>query len=221
MHRSNRFVAIMRMGDGREVTAHVANSGRLEELLTPDNPMLMAKAPDGTGRKTEYDLVLVETDGVLVSADARLPNTLVREAIGDGRIPELLGYEHVASEVTFDDSRLDIVLSGSPGLCYVEVKSVTLVENGAGLFPDAPTERGRKHVTALLKAAGQGHRAAAVFVIQRPDVEAFSPNWEADPRFCETLQESAERGGEVYAYRCSVSRTSIEISDPVPVMLES
>jgi sugar fermentation stimulation protein A len=189
--------------------------------MTPENPMLMAKAPDGTGRKTEYDLVLVETDGVLVSADARLPNTLVRGAIGAGRIPELSGYEHVASEVTFDDSRLDIVLSGSPGLCYVEVKSVTLVENGAGLFPDAPTERGRKHVTALLKAAGQGHRAAVVFVIQRPDVEAFSPNWEADPQFCETLLAAARRGVEVYAYRCNVSQTHVTISDPVPMLLEN
>ena len=220
MSPPNHFAAIMRMGGGRKVTAHVANSGRLEELLTPENPMLMAKAPDGTGRKTEYDLVLVETDGVLVSADARLPNTLVREAVGDRRIPELSGYEDVASEVTFDDSR-DHLLSGRRGLCYVEVKSVTLVRDGAGLFPDAPTERGRKHVTALSKAVGEGHRAAVVFVIQRPDAEAFSPNWEADPRFCETLQAAARRGVEIYAYRCRVSQTRIAISDPVPVLLES
>jgi sugar fermentation stimulation protein A len=148
-----------------------------------------------------------------------MPNALVREAIVHGRVPGLSGYENIASEVTFGHSRLDILLSGRRGLCYVEVKSVTLVRNGVGLFPDAPTERGRKHVTALSKASDQGHRAAVVFVIQRPDAETFSPNWEADPAFCETLQKSATRGVEVFAYRCDVSRTRIELSDPVPVSL--
>ena len=216
--RLNRFTARMRH-DGREVMVHVANSGRLEELLRPEHPMYLTPAPPESLRKTAYTLALVEVNGALVSADARLPNALVREAIEADVVPELAGYRSIAQEVRFGESRLDLVLSGLQGQCYVEVKSVTLVENGVGLFPDAPTERGRKHVRSLGEAIRQGHRAAAVFVIQRPDVRSFSPNEVADPHFCETLRESVALGVEVYAYRCAVTRSRIDISKAVPVRI--
>ena len=138
--------------------------------------MLLAPAPQGRHRKTAYDLALVEVSGVLVSVDARLPNALFREALDAGRTPEFAGYDSVVPEVTVGHSRVDLLLSGQSGLCYVEVKSVTLVENGTGLFPDAPTERGRKHVLTLQKMVECGHRTAVVFVIQRPDAKEFSPN---------------------------------------------
>ena len=180
--RLNRFAAIMRR-DGREIAVHVANSGRLEELLRPENRMLLAPAHNTSRRKTAYDLALVKVNDVLVSADARLPNALVREAIEADRIPQLSGYSAIAQEVALEDSRLDLLLSGRPGLCYAEVKSVTLVENGVGLFPDAPTERGRRHMASLASAVRRGHRAAVVFVIQRGDAVAFSTNRSADPLF--------------------------------------
>ena len=216
VRRLNRFAALMTL-DGAEVLAHVANSGRLSELLMPQNPMLLAPAPSNTARKTAYDLALVEVDGVLVSADARLPNAIVAEAIRKGRIPELSGYDKITREVWFEDSRLDLLLSGPGPRCYVEVKSVTLVEERTALFPDAPTERGRRHLATLRHAREQGHRAAVMFVVQRPDASAFEPNVKADPKFAEALDGAIAAGVEVFAYRCAVSRTSIEISDRLPV----
>ena len=204
--------------DGRELVVHVANSGRLEKLLASENPMWLAPA-SATGRKTAYDLALVDVGGALVSADARLPNAPVREAIQLHRLPEFEGYEDVKTEVTLGESRINLQLSGRPGTCYVEVKSVTLVEDGKSLFPDAPTTRGRKHVLSLQEAVRDGHRAAVVFVIQRDDAESMSPNWPADPEFCRTLALAAEEGVEVHAYRCELAMTHVELSEPVPVDL--
>ena len=216
--RLNRFLALMRR-DGQDVLVHIANSGRLQELLRPENPMLLAPAPSGAARKTTYDLALAELDTVLVSADARLPNTILREAIEADRVPEFSGFDTVKSEVALGESRIDLALAGPSGLCYVEVKSVTLVEDGVGLFPDAPSQRGTKHVLSLMKAVQQGHRAAVVFVIQRSDARSFSPNEPADPNFCDTLRVAVEHGLEVYAYRCDVSRSQIVLSEAVPARL--
>ncbi len=216
VRRLNRFAALMTL-DGEEVLTHIANSGRLTELLTPQNPMLLAPAPTTAKRMTRYDLALVEVGGVLVSADARLPNAIVSEAIRKGGIPELSGYDKITREVWFEDSRLDLLLSGAGVRCYVEVKSVTLVEGDTALFPDAPTERGRRHLATLRRAREQGHRAAVMFVVQRPDANAFEPNVQADPKFAEALDGAMRCGVEVLAHRCAVSRTSIEISDRLPV----
>jgi sugar fermentation stimulation protein A len=215
--RANRFVAVTRLG-GAETPAHLANSGRLRELLRPGIRVMLAPAA-GAHRRTAYDLLLVEARGVLVSTDARLPNHLLAEAIDAGRLPELAGYAHLRREVPFQGSRLDFLLSGERGRLYLEAKSVTLVEGGTALFPDAPTERGRKHLAALVSAVEQGHRAAAAFVIQRPDARELVPNEAADPLFCDALREAARRGVETYAYRCRVSRREIEIAGSVPVRL--
>jgi sugar fermentation stimulation protein A len=209
----------MTVCDGEPTMAHVANSGRLAELLHPDNTVFLAPVPPGRRRKTRYDLALVEVGGVLVSADARLPNTLVHEAVDDGRLTQLAGYTHVRREVPWAESRLDLLLTGDEGSFYVETKSVTLVENGTALFPDSPTERGRRHLVSLLSAIKSGHRAAVVFVVQRPDAEAFAPNEEADPVFCHTLREVSHGGVEIYAYGCNVSLREVEIADELPVRL--
>ena len=218
--RLNRFAALMRY-DGREVLVHIANSGRMRELLCPENPMFLAPAPPRAlaHRKTAYDLALVQVGGVLVSADARLPNALLRESIEAGLVPAFEGYDHVRAEVKLDDSRVDLRLCGPSGLCYVEVKSVTLVEDGVGLFPDAPTVRGRRHVLALREAVRRGSRSAVVFVIQRPDARALSPNRPADPEFCDALLDAVDQGVEVYAFGCLVSPSEITLADQVPVRL--
>lgn len=205
---------------GREVVTHVANSGRMKELLRRENPMYLAPAPAESRRKTAYDLALVGADGVLVSANAHLPNTLLREAIDAGRVPVFAGYDSLRPEVKFEDSRVDFLLSGPSGLCYIEAKSVTLVEDGVGLFPDAPTERGRRHVLTLCEAVRQGHRAAVVFVVQRPDADSLSPNCSADPEFCRALAHAVKNGVEVSAYRCRVSMTDIELVDEIPVNMD-
>jgi len=218
IRRLNRFVALLTCR-GEEVMAHVANSGQLGELLFPGNRMLLTPVDPGSGRKTAFDLTLVEVDGVLVSADARLPNALLQEAIENGDLPEFASYETLKREVRFHDSRLDLMLTGAAGTCFIEAKSVTLVEEGVGLFPDAPTERGRKHLGTLSAAVACGHEAAVAFVVQRPDVKLVTPNQRTDPEFCRALADAANAGVKVHAYRCAVSETSIRIDGSVPVQI--
>ena len=218
LERPNRFLARMMQGD-REVAVHVPNSGRLRELLRPGHRMLLTPVAHHGGRKTDYDLALVEVGGVLVSTDARAPNVLLAEAIAAGWLPEFAGYTTVRREVRLGESRLDLLLTGAGPSCYVETKSVTLVEDAAALFPDSPTERGRRHLLSLVDAVQQGHRAAVAFVVQRPDAERFRPNISADPQFSQTLNAASGQGVEVYAYRCNVTRSHVEISDRLPVEL--
>ena len=218
VRRLNRFAALMDC-QGARVQVHVANSGRLTELLSADNRMFLTPADPRAERKTAFDLTLVEVDGVLVSADARAPNTLLQEAVESGVLRELSGYDTAAREVRFHDSRLDMMLTRAEETCYVEAKSVTLVEDGVALFPDAPTERGRKHVGSLARAVADGHRGVIVFVVQRPDAAKLLPNSRADPAFCEALDSAASSGVEVYAYVCQVSLTDIHMSRSIPVLL--
>ncbi|MCY4624496.1 MAG: DNA/RNA nuclease SfsA [Chloroflexi bacterium] len=238
--RLNRFAAMVSL-DGREVTVHVANSGRMRELFQPGNLCYLTEMP-GAHRKTRYDLSLVAIDRpantairerpasyaassepppnrTLVSADARLPNALVWEAWRDGTLPHLDGYPNARREVRYHDSRLDLLLESPDGLCYVEIKSVTLVQDGLARFPDAPTDRGRRHVTTLVRAVEEGHRAAAVFVVQRDDARALSPYDANDPLFGEALREAVAAGVEAYAFTCAVTRESIAIAGEVPVLL--
>ena len=218
IRRLNRFAALVDV-DRREHLAHVPNSGRMHELLVPGYRVLLAPAPRSSARKTAFDLALVDTGGVLSSADARLPNKLVAEALAQKRLPQLRGYPHVRPETVFGESRLDFRLSGPAGSCYVETKSVTLVEDGVGLFPDAPTLRGVKHLHSLMAARKEGHSAAVIFVIQRADADAFAPHDEADPLLGATLREAVAAGVEAWAYRCRVDEQSIVLADEVPVRL--
>ena len=216
--RLNRFAALMEL-DGREVMVHVANSGRLGELLEPERRMLLAPAP-GEHRKTQFDLALVDLESTLVSADARLPNALVAEALARGYLPPFAGYPQVRREVTYGESRLDLMLEGPAGRCYLETKSVTLVvDQGVAQFPDAPTSRGVKHLRTLSQAVAAGHRAAAVFVVQRSDARSLTPHDAADPEFSAALRSAHAAGVEVYAYRCRVTPEEIRLADPIPVNL--
>ena len=214
--RLNRFAALVDV-DKREYLTHVPNSGRMHELLVPGFRVLLIPAPEDSTRKTAFDLALVDIGHTLSSADARLPNKLVAEAIREGRLPQFAEYLAVRPESTFGESRLDFYLEGPEGSCYVETKSVTLVEGGVGLFPDAPTLRGVKHLHSLMAAMDAGHRAGVIFVIQRADADAFAPHDTADPLLGETLRAAMARGVEVWAYRCRVDERSIALSDEIPV----
>ena len=216
--RLNRFAALVDV-ERREYLAHVANSGRMGELLVPGFRVLLAPAPEGGNRKTSFDLALVDTGSALSSADARLPNKLVAEALMQKRLPQFADYPVVRGEQVFGESRLDFLLEGPQGKCYVETKSVTLVEAGVGLFPDAPTIRGVKHLRSLMAAREAGHDAAVVFVIQRADAEAFAPHDVADPLLGATLRQARDAGVAIWAYRCNVSERSIELAGAVPALL--
>ena len=215
--RLNRFAALVEVG-GKETLVHVANSGRMRELLHRGNRVLLTPV-EGAVRKTGYDLSLVDLGHTLVSADARLPNSLVQEALREGFLPHFDGYSLARRETSYGDSRIDLELQSTSGTCYVEVKSVTLVERNCGLFPDAPTTRGRRHVLALSRAVAEGHQAAVIFVVQREDAASFSPNDEADPDFGLSLRHAQRQGVGVYAFRCHVTPQEVRLLNELPVKL--
>lgn len=214
--RDNRFLVSAEV-EGRVVAAHLPCSGRLGELLLPGRRVVLARRLRA-GRKTDYDLVLVRHGEQWVSVDTHLPNRLVARELRAGRLEPLSGYDLVRSEVSFGRSRLDFRLEaqGRPP-CLVEVKSVTLVVDGLGCFPDAVTARGRRHVLELASAVEAGYRAAVLFIVQRGDAQGVRPHDEADPAFGLALRGAVERGVEVYAYGCRVEPGRVAIAGRLPV----
>jgi len=215
LERLNRFLARVEV-DGREVDVHVANSGRMKELFVPGWRVLV-RPVSGNHRKTKFDLVLVDMGNALASADARMPNPLLAEGVANGHLQQFAGYTDMRREVIFGDSRLDLMLEGPLGLCYIEAKSVTLVTNGIGLFPDAPSTRGAKHLRTLETVLEAGHRAAVVFVVQRPDASAFATSDPSDPDFADALRSALAAGVEAYAYNCEVTERSIRLDQALPI----
>lgn len=218
VRRENRFRCLVEI-HGTLTPAHLPNSGRLGELLVPRAAVWVHPTSDGSLRKTAGDLLLVSHAGVWVSVDARLPGRLAAEALAAGRLAPFTGYTGLKTEVTIGESRLDLRLQGPTGPCWVETKSVTLVEEGVALFPDAPTARGARHLRTLTALRGRGERTAVVFVVQRPDAVAFSPHPTADPVFAEALRQAYRAGVEVYAWRCTVDLEHIAVQDPIEVRL--
>ena len=217
VRRDNRFRVTVSVGGG-QVAAHLPNSGRLTELLVSGRPCWLTEF-DSPRRKTPFDLTLVKYAGQFVSVDARLPNTLFAEALMVGQLGPFQGYARCKREVRLGESRLDFRLDGPAGVAWVEVKSVTLVEDGVACFPDAPTTRGARHVRELATAVGGGERAAVVFVVQRSDARAFAPHDRADAAFGSALRDAADSGVGVYAWTCEVSQEEIAIGTQIPVEL--
>lgn len=217
VQRVNRFRVTVRI-DGGQVDAHLPNSGRLTELLTPDRPCWVAPV-SSPRRQTDYDLKLVRYAGVLVSVDARLPNPLFGEALEKGCLDPFRASRPFRREVSLGDSRVDFALQAPEGILWVETKSVTLVEAGTARFPDAPTARGTRHVQELIAAVDEGERAAIVFIVQRPDALRFTPYDAADPAFGAVLRTAADAGVGVYAWTCRVSKQAIAVARQIPVEL--
>ncbi len=146
-----------------------------------------------------------------------VPNRLVHRAIKKGALPELAGYTQIITEAKIGEgSRVDLLLSGSKGRCYVEIKSVTMAEDGVAYFPDAVTQRGRKHLEELLRVKEEGHRAVLIFVVQRGDVRLFKPADFIDPEFAETLRRVHEAGVEILVFRAEVSEEEINLGERLP-----
>ncbi|WP_405308089.1 DNA/RNA nuclease SfsA [Methanobrevibacter sp.] len=208
--RPNRFIAEVEV-DGNLEIAHVPNTGRCKELLVK-NAIVWLKPSDNPNRKTKFSLHFVENKGVLVSLYSQQANSIVYDAVVEGKIKELLGYNHHQREKSVDNSRIDIYLENSNGdSCFVEVKGVTLIIDGEARFPDAPTERGAKHLRKLIKLKKEGNRCCVFFLIQHPAGEFFRPNWENDPIFSQTLNEAYAEGVEILVYRCDNQLSGIEL----------
>ncbi len=215
--RPNRFIAQVIL-DGETVTCHVKNTGRCKELLVPGAEVVLAVSPN-RNRKTRYDLVSVRKGDRLVNIDSQAPNKVFREWVDAGRFLQGVEVTFVKPEYSFNESRLDFYLEADDQKVLVEVKGVTLEENGRVLFPDAPTERGVRHIHELVDALGKGYEAYIVFVIQMKNVAYFTPNYKTHFEFGEALQAAAEQGVKVLAFDCSVTPDSITPGELVEVRL--
>ena len=213
--RLNRFVANCLL-EGEALTVHVKNTGRCRELLVPGAEVWLTKSGN-PARKTAFDLIAVQKGPRLINMDSQAPNMAFGEFARAGRF--LPDAENVRAEVRFGDSRFDFSLESGGKTHFIEVKGVTLEEHGEVRFPDAPTQRGVKHLKELQKAAAQGDGAHAVFVIQMADVRCFSPNDDTHPAFGAALREAAENGVQVHAFWCRVTPDTMEIAGEVPVVL--
>ncbi|MBE6940389.1 MAG: DNA/RNA nuclease SfsA [Ruminococcaceae bacterium] len=213
LSRPNRFIAHVEVA-GEEIVCHVKNTGRCRELLVPGATVYLERGTNPK-RKTGYDLIAVEKQGRLINMDSQAPNRVFGEWAQQW-IPDLLTLR---PEYRYGDARLDFCLQREGGLHLVEVKGVTLEEDGHCRFPDAPTERGIKHLEHLCRAVAEGHRATVFFVIQMADVRDFSPNDVTHPAFGEALRRAAADGVEVLAYCCRVTPETLELDAPVPVLL--
>lgn len=214
--RRQRFLADMVLDDGTPAVAHCPNTGSMRGCLYPGRRALLWDSAN-PARKLRYTWKAVDGDGTWIGVDTAVPNRLAEAAIRAGRVPALAGFSEVARERPLGErSRVDLLLSG-PGLCYVEVKNVTLVEGGAARFPDAATARGLKHLHELAAQVRSGHRAAMLYVIQRGDGRWFEPAADIDPAYANGLREAMAAGVEVYALGARVSPEGVEATGLLPV----
>lgn len=215
--RPNRFIARVEI-DGREETVHVKNTGRCRELLTPGAAVFVQDSLK-PGRKTRWDLIGVRKEDRLINMDSQAPNKAAAEWIRAGNL--IKGVTAVRPEYTYKNSRIDLYVEAGERKILIEVKGVTLEEDGVVRFPDAPSVRAVKHVRELAEAVRDGYEAYVLFVIQMRDVRYFTPNRDTHPEFAEALREAADAGVGVLAYDCQVERDSIAIRKEVPVVLEN
>ena len=214
--RPNRFIAHIEI-DGKEEICHVKNTGRCRELLIPGATVWCQKF-DNPNRKTKFDLICVQKGDLLINMDSQAPNIAAKEWLLAGGLGEI---EDLKPEYTHGESRFDFSFIKDGKRCFLEVKGVTLEHDGVCAFPDAPTERGVKHLQGLTKAVQDGFGAYVLFVVQMADMKYFRPHDETDPAFGDALRKAAENGVTILAMDCSVTEDSMTIRLPLPIKLET
>ena len=217
LSRPNRFIAQVETAEGIQ-TVHVKNTGRCRELLIPGALVYLEQSMNPS-RKTQFDLVAVQKGKRLINMDAQAPNKVFAEWVENGGFLE--GITAVRSEYRYGASRLDFCLETPKGRHFVEVKGVTLEEGGFARFPDAPTERGVKHIQELQKAVEAGLDATLFFVVQMEHIKSVAPNDDTHLAFGKALRTAAAAGVHILAYDCTVTPNSIAIRNSVPVILSA
>lgn len=215
LRREKRFTVHVDL-DGREVAAHTNNSGSMLGLTRPGAEVLLSPAP-GAHRKLAWTLELVRLSGFWVGVNTATPNRLLAAAHAAGLLPETRGYPEYRAERRAGGSRLDALLEGPAGRLWVEAKNVTLAEAGAALFPDAPTERGRRHLAELMALARQGARVACFFLVQRPDAACFGPAGVIDPDYARLFRQALAAGVEAWPYRARITPQGIGLGARLPL----
>lgn len=210
--RPNRFIAKVII-NGVEETVHVKNTGRCRELLIPGVSVILTRS-DNPKRKTQYDLIAVYKGDTLINMDSQAPNAAARELF-----MRLYPEASVRSEQTYGTSRFDFALDTPDGRTFVEVKGVTLERDGHAFFPDAPTDRGTRHLRELAAARQEGYGAAVLFLVQMKGIHALSPNEDTDPAFAAALREAHAAGVEILCYDCLITEDSMIADQPLSVIL--
>lgn len=223
--RPNRFIAYVKMEDGKEEKVHVLNTGRCKELLLPGAAVYLSKSSN-PARKTRYDLIAVEKllpekKKLLINMDSHITNDAAFEYLSSFNIfPDFFhDLPSIKREVTFGSSRFDMLLEENEKKMFLEVKSVTLEKNGTVLFPDAPTLRGVKHLEELSEAKRKGFEASVLFVVQLKGADRFQPNGETHPLFAATLKKVYEKGVRIKVMDCLVTPESIRLDSELPFLL--
>ncbi len=213
LSRPNRFIAHVEIG-GTEEICHVKNTGRCRELL-PSGAQVWCQQFDNPARKTKFDLISVQKGNRLINMDSQAPNAAAKEWLLSGGLGEITDLR---AEVRHGDSRFDFAFQKEGKPCFLEVKGVTLENDGVCVFPDAPTQRGTKHLEGLARAVEEGYGTYALFVIQMEDVQYLHPNDKTDPAFGAALRKAAESGVQIIAMDCHVTQNSMIIRKRVPVV---
>ena len=213
--RYKRFLADVTLDNGETITAHCTNSGSMKSCLEEDAEVYLSPVNDPK-RKTKFTWEMIKINGNWVGINTSNPNKLAFDAVKKGTIEKLKGYTEVRREVTFDDSRFDVMAKNEKETCFIEVKNVTLKEGDYALFPDAVTSRGKKHLETLIKVKEQGMRAVMLYIIQRMDVSVFAPAKDIDPEYAKTLKKAYEKGVEIIPVQAKVSPEKIELINELP-----
>lgn len=220
--RYKRFLADVALASGEVITVHCANTGAMTGCQ-PDHARVWLSRSDNSKRKYPHSWELVELEqGAMACINTALTNRLALEAINNGQIKELAGYDRCHTEVRYgrEGSRIDLLLESPGEQCFVEVKHVTLkLGDRMGAFPDAVSKRGQKHLRELVQQVRAGQRAAMLYIIMRDDVDAFGPADRVDPEYAELLRQAAAEGVDILAYRTRIDSQSIRVHGPVPVHL--
>ena len=217
--RPNRFIAEVII-DGRPESMHVKNTGRLKELLVEGVRVILEKSKNPS-RKTQYSLIAVYKGREIVNIDSQAPNLAAYEALASGVITEIGEPDKVRREVKYGNSRFDLYYEKNGQCGFVEVKGVTLDVNGTARFPDAPTERGAKHVRELIKAHEEDYECSVLFVIQMKNIKSFEPNYNTDPEFSKELKRAFEAGVKILAYDCITDVNSMLIDKKIEVKIKA
>ncbi|NOU58558.1 DNA/RNA nuclease SfsA [Marinifilum caeruleilacunae] len=218
IRRYKRFLTDMELDNGEIVVAHTSNSGSMKSCLEEGAEVYLTHVDDPK-RKTKYTWEMIKIGGNWVGINTAVPNLLVYEAVKQQEIESLKGYTHVKREVKFEDSRFDVFASNETEECFIEVKNVSLKDGKYARFPDAVTTRGKKHLETLIRVKKEGKRAVMVYVIQRNDVDIFTPAFDIDPDYAASLKQAYENGVEIYPIRALVGPEKIELADILPFEL--
>lgn len=218
LKRPNRFVAHVRL-EGREEIVHVKNTGRCKEILVEGTPVVLEDSCNKE-RKTRYSLIAGYKGDTLINIDSQVPNAVVYEAIKNRQLREFSDAAMIKREVGFENSRFDLYFEGENRKGFIEVKGATLEMDGVAMFPDAPTERGTRHVYEMIKAVEQGYEGYILFLVQMKGIRYFTPYAHRDPDFAKALRIANEKGVTVIAYDAVVTEDEIVIGEKVEVRLD-